>query len=780
MLLDFPTKPQFSYKTVLKLVEEHYGFKAKISPLESYMDQNFHLTTNFGKEFILKIANYTESWDSLDAQNKALEFLYKRNWFYHSPTPIQSKSGFDIIQIKGDDGNIYNFRLLRYLRGKLLVDIKAHSPKLLVDLGKFAASLDKTLKDFSHHGAYRQIPWDIKNVIHIQDLIGYIKDTEYRRIVEYFLTQFEISVLPRLLKTKSSIIHNDINDYNILVRDPNTGLPRIYGIFDFGDLTYTHTICELAIAIAYVMLKKKDPFQTAGFVIRGYNQIYPLTETEVELLFYLSATRLCISVMMSAYRRKQDPRNNYIGVTEPFAWELLKKMIANSPEYVTDLFRITCDLESKQRGLPSSAIIDLRQKHISKSLSVSYEKPIKINRGVMQYLFDDQGKSYLDAVNNVSHVGHCHPAVIKAINEQNTVLNTNTRYLHDHLVTYAERLTATMPDPLKVCFFTCSGSEANDLALRIARTVTDQKDTIVLEGAYHGTSMADIEISPYKYASKGGSGSADHIHEVPMPDTYRGLYNADDPDVGKKYAGLVKQEIDKINKNGKKLSAFICESILGCGGQIVLPENYLKEAYAHARAVGGLCIADEVQVGFGRIGSHMWAFETQDVIPDIVTLGKPMGNGHPIAAVITSQEIADAFANGMEYFNTFGGNPVSCAAGLAVLDVIEKEKLKKHALKIGNQLLKALKKLMKKHSIIGDVRGLGLFIGVELVKNPASKEPATLEAKQVINQMKEAGILISTDGPLNNVLKIKPPMVFTKDNAKTLVDTLDRILKNIN
>jgi 4-aminobutyrate aminotransferase-like enzyme len=264
-----------------------------------------------------------------------------------------------------------------------------------------------------------------------------------------------------------------------------------------------------------------------------------------------------------------------------------------------------------------------------------------------------------------------------------------------------------------------------------------------------------------------------------MPDTYRGPYGANDPDTSRKYAKLVKQAIDKIQKKNKKLSAFICESVLGCGGQIVLPENYLKEVYTYVRNAGGLCIADEVQVGFGRVGTHMWAFETQGVVPDIVTLGKPIGNGHPIAAVITTKEIADKFANGMEYFNTFGGNPVSCAAGLAVLDVIEKENLQKHALKVGNQLLKDLKKLMKKYPIIGDVRGLGLFIGVELVKDRKTKEPAAQEANQIINQMKEAGILISTDGPLHNVLKIKPPMVFNSENAKTLAESLDCILYGI-
>ena len=780
MRLNLSKTPDFSLISIKKLVEENYGFKAKILPLDSYMDQNFHLFADSGDEFILKVATQSDSWDSLDAQNKAMEFLYKRNWFYHCPTPIQSKSGVEIVQAKGDDGKDYNFRLLRFLRGNLLADVDPHTPELLADLGRFSASLDKSLKDFTHHGAHRQIPWDLKNVLQIQDLISYISNTEKRRIVEYFITQFELSVVSRLSNTRSSIIHNDINDYNILTRDPNPDLPRIYGILDFGDLTYTHTICELAIAIAYVMLNKPDPIQAAQSVIAGYHQIYPLIETEVGILYHLCAIRLCISVMISAFRRKHYPENEYLSVTEPHAWKLLHKMIATSPEYVTDLFRQACGFEPRNKGLTSDQIIQSRQKNISKSLNISYEKPVKIIRGAMQYLFDDQGKTYLDAVNNVSHVGHCHPAIVRAINEQNAILNTNTRYLHDNLVIYAERLTATMPDPLKVCFFVCSGSEANDLALRMARTVTGQLDTIVLEGAYHGTSVADIEISPYKYAGMGGSGRADHIHEAPMPDTYRGPYGADDPEAGKRYAKLIQKEIMKIHKSGKKISAFICESIIGCGGQIVLPEHYLKEAYAHVRKAGGICIADEVQVGFGRVGSHMWAFETQGVVPDIVTLGKPMGNGHPIAAVITTQEIADSFANGMEYFNTYGGNPVSCAAGLAVLNVIEKEELQKLALQTGKKLIEGLEKLMSKYPIIGDVRGLGLFIGVELVNDRKTKKPAAAEATKIINLMKDKGIFISTDGPLNNILKIKPPLVFNKDNAKKLLNTLDQILKNLN
>ncbi len=488
--------------------------------------------------------------------------------------------------------------------------------------------------------------------------------------------------------------------------------------------------------------------------------------------------RLCISVTMSAYQKKLEPDNEYIVISEKPAWELLERLIEISPERAMMEFREACGVSSVPQwwGRSKEEILNLRQQIIGKSLSISYKKPLKIVRGAMQYLYDETGRTYLDAVNNVPHVGHCHPKVVKAAQRQMAILNTNTRYLHDYLVEYARRLTSKMPEPLKVCFFVCSGSEANDLALRMARTHTEQNDIIVVDGAYHGNTTANIEISPYKFDGVGGKGAEPHIHKVPMPDVYRGIYRADDPDAGKKYARYVLAAIEEMKINLKNLAAFICESLLGCGGQIVLPENYLKEAFQYVRNAGGVCIADEVQVGFGRVGTHFWGFETQGVVPDIVTLGKPIGNGHPLAAVVTTPEIAESFHNGMEYFNTYGGNPVSCAVGMAVLDVIEEESLQENALKVGDRLKKGLEKLMEKHQIIGDVRGLGLFIGVELVLDRETLIPAVKQASYIIERMKEEGILISIDGPLHNVLKIKPPLVFTKANADFLVDTLDEIL----
>lgn len=424
-------------------------------------------------------------------------------------------------------------------------------------------------------------------------------------------------------------------------------------------------------------------------------------------------------------------------------------------------------------------ILELRRRYLGGSLSLSYRKPLKIVRGEGQFLFDDDGRPYLDCVNNVCHVGHCHPRVVEAAQRQIATLNTNTRYLHDDIIEYARRLAGTMPDPLEVSFFVCSGSEANELALRMARTATDRSDVVVLDSAYHGNTGGMVDISPYKFDHAGGAGKPDHVHVAPAPDTYRGPHRTDDPEAASKYAAAVAGEIRRAVLGGRSVAAFFAESIPGCAGQVVLPDGYLEAAYEHAREAGVVCVADEVQVGFGRVGTHWWAYETQGVVPDIVTLGKPIGNGHPMGAVVTTREIADAFDNGMEYFNTFGGNPVSCAVGLAVLDVIEEEGLREHALEVGTRFRESLAGLADRHALVGDVRGLGLFIGVELVRDRESLEPATEEATEVINEMRERGILLSTDGPFENVIKMKPPLVFSHGDASRVVEELDAVLSGV-
>ena len=429
--------------------------------------------------------------------------------------------------------------------------------------------------------------------------------------------------------------------------------------------------------------------------------------------------------------------------------------------------------------------IELRNKYIGASCKLWFRAdPLKINRASGQYMYDENDTRYLDCINNVCHVGHSHPEVVKEAAEQMAVLNTNSRFLHDKMVLLAEKLTATLPPSLTTCFFVNSGSEANDLAMRIARAHTKAKDFVILDHAYHGHTQSVIEISPYKFNCKGGEGKVETTHIAPVPDTYRGIYTTENTPASQlatKYADEVKKVIDNAKGEGRGIAAFICESLQSCGGQIIPPQGYLRQVYKHVRDAGGICIADEVQVGFGRVGKEMWAFQLQeDAVPDIVTMGKPMGNGHPIAAVVTTEEVAASFAStGMEYFNTYGGNPVSCAVGLAVLDIIEKENLRQHAIQVGGYLLQRFRDLQSRFEIIGDVRGEGMFIGVELVKKGGNKEPATAEAKQIVTRLKGMHVLLSTDGPLENVLKFKPPMVFSMENADELVDKITIILAEL-
>jgi 4-aminobutyrate aminotransferase-like enzyme len=358
------------------------------------------------------------------------------------------------------------------------------------------------------------------------------------------------------------------------------------------------------------------------------------------------------------------------------------------------------------------------------------------------------------------------------------VLNTNTRYLYDALQQYAARLTATLPDPLRVCYFVNSGSEANELALRLARAHTGRRDIVVLDSAYHGNTSTLIDISPYKFNGPGGSGAPAWVHVAPVPDVFRGKYRAGDSDAAASYAADIATIVRALESGpaGSRLSAFIAETCPSVAGQIMLPPGYLRDVYAHVRRAGGVAIADEVQTAYGRIGTHFYAFEAHGVVPDIVVLGKPIGNGYPLGAVITTPEIAASFDNGMEFFSTFGGSTVSCAAGLAVLDVLEQEALQAHALRIGETLLHGLRTLAGRHEWIGDVRGSGYFLGVELVRSRETLEPATGEASWVANRLREEGILIGTDGPLENVLKIRPPMPFDASDADRLLGTLDRVL----
>jgi len=433
-------------------------------------------------------------------------------------------------------------------------------------------------------------------------------------------------------------------------------------------------------------------------------------------------------------------------------------------------------LQETHHSMTSQEIVELRDKRLARSQRAYYRVPPALVRAKGVWMYDDNGRAYLDTINNVTHVGHSNSRITKAATRQLSKLNTNSRFLYKGLAQYADRLVATLPDPLEVVFFVCTGSEANDLALRISRQVTGRQDVVVLDGAYHGNTTAVMEISPNRYKGPGGRGKPATTHELETPNLYRGSYRYGDSSAGEHYAADASSVFDQLAQAGTQPAAFIAESFMGTAGNVVLPDGYLQRVFAAARNNGALCISDEVQVGAARFGNHYWGFQDQGVVPDIVTMGKPIGNGHPMAAVVTTREIAQAFDDGVKYFNTFAGNPVSCAIGMEVLQIIEDENLQDNAKNVGAHLLSSLTELGSRHEIVGDVRGKGLYMGIELVRDRETQEPAREEAYWISEELLKHGVISYPTGVYDNVLKVKPPMVFEKSHADFFTEALDRVL----
>ena len=440
---------------------------------------------------------------------------------------------------------------------------------------------------------------------------------------------------------------------------------------------------------------------------------------------------------------------------------------------------LTAQVERTADRLRIEDVLALRKDRLASSQRAYYRAPMNLQRGRGVWLYDEDGYAYLDSLNNVTHIGHADPRIAEASRRQTNKLNTNSRFVYEGIATYAEKLTATLPDPLEVVFLVCSGSEANDLAIRIARQVTGRTDVAIIDGAYHGNTGVVTGLSPNRYKGPGGSGAPATTREVMIPDRYRGPFGYDDADAGTKYGAQAAQVFHDMVQSGAPPAAFLAESLMGSAGNIVFPPGYLATAFDAARAAGALTISDEVQVGVGRMSDAFWGFELAGVVPDIVTMGKPLGNGHPLAAVVTTRAIADAFDTGMKYFNTFGGNPVSCAIGSTVLDIVASDGLQQHAGEVGCYFADALRELQRRHGLIGDVRAQGLYLGVELVRDRDTKEPAKAEAFEVTELMKAEGVIVFPNGVFDNVLKIKPPMTFQRHHVDIYCTALDRVLTRL-
>lgn len=751
-----------------KQIQELYGFQiSTIKKLDGYDNANYLLKSR-DDQYVFKSYPFSrQTYDLLVAETDILHSLQK-SFHGYIPQPVPTLSGDDIIVLELENRKTI-CRLLTFLEGDFLGNISPNK-RLYTSLGTFLAKLDNVLNSLNNYVIQsRKWEWDLQYLHLNKPMIDAIPSARGRSIVRYFFLQFDEFVIPHLPSLRRSIIHNDANEWNVLAKGD-----EICGLIDFGDLAYSPMIQELAVAITYAVYDMDEPLDWAALILKAYHQIIPLQEIELHLLYYLIAARLCISVCNSAQSRLNQPENEYTGISEKHAWRMLEKWLSISPAGAENHFRKA--LKFPVHKPPSiQSRLQKRKSTLSKALSISYQKPIYMEKAAFQYMYDAYGNAFLDAYNNIPHVGHSHPKVVEAGRKQMARLNTNTRYIFDLLTDYAERLLDKFPPSLNKVFFVNSGSAASDLAIRMAKHYTGRETMMVMEHGYHGNTQIGTDISDYKFSDPKGPGQKSYIIKAELPDTYHGRFTNNDGSAGAAYAN---DAIRQIEGASGEIAAFISEPIVGCGGQVPLANGYLEKIYPVIRNQKGLTISDEVQTGFGRLGDHFWGYEAQSIIPDMVILGKPMGNGHPIGAVVCTEEIAESFSRGVEFFSSFGGNPVTCAIGLAVLDVIEEEQLQQNAKSVGDYYKSLFTQLQSDHPCIGDVRGSGLFLGIEIVK-PGSKDPDTHLAQTIKNELRNRFVLVSTDGPHDNVIKTKPPLIFNQENSQEVVDKMDSILRSV-
>ena len=763
--------PGFTIEQVRDIARELFGLTGKLSPLDSERDQNFHISTEDGEQFVIKISNSAEDPAVIDMQLKALEHIAIIDPELPVPGVLLSRNGLAIEQIQAENGTKHCVHLLTYLPGAPPLDDPTDHA-LLRPMGACLARLVLDLRGFFHPIADYELLWDLKHTSKLRQYLPHITDANHHELASYFLDRFDRNVLPLIPKLRAQIVHNDFVPDNILVaeNDPK----RIVGIIDFGDMTHTLLINDLATTIAPMLRGHANLVGAAAEIIAGYHEMIPLEDAELRILYDLIAARLTMLNVIASWRVTIHPNNReYITGGIEQTWLTLEAWRAQDPADVTRKFFRVCGLweEDEVDSMPKKAN-ETFQSHLLRRTRLLgpcaylfYERPLHIVRGEGVWLYDGDGNRYLDAYNNVAHVGHCHPHVVNAIANQAQQLNTSTRYMHGHILELAEQITKRMPEPLSVCMFVCTGSEANELAWQMAKLVSGNSGVLITKFSYHGSGAATTQFS------------AETIPQKKLPSHVQTLFAPTSDTTFRKPDSGIGSAIMALGEHGHQPAMLILDTAFVSDGIYTSPKTYLKTLFTETRAAGGLCIADEVQGGFGRFGQHFWGFQFDDVIPDIVTLGKPMGNGHPLAAVVTRPEIAEVLANETGYFNTFGGNPVSCAAGLAVLEVIEKEALQRNALEIGQYLRERLAVLQKDYPVIGELHGSGLLQGIDIVKPDGAFDPEM--ADRIMNHMRENGVLIGTTGQHYQALKIRPPIVFQKEHADLLLVALMKALDEL-
>ena len=743
-----------------------FGVSGTARALVSERDQNFAIAADDGTHWVLKVSNAAENPGVVEMEVAAVERIAGVDARLPVPRARPALDGATVARLQ-IAGATHLVRLIPLLPGRNArpEELDAASVR---GIGEVVARVGHALRGFFHPAAGRAIWWDQQHLPALFPHATLITDPSRRALLDRVMARFTERVVPAFPRLRSQVIHNDVTLDNLLLDESG----QVTGIIDFGDMAHTALVLDVPAALQSLFRQRDDLFDVSAIFLEGYTSVIPLEDLERELLGDLLAGRMAQTILISAQRTRQYPDNAYIhGWAEP-AWELLELLEATGWDEASRRLASAARPPARARAASASEEqLVARRRVLGSALEpLTYATPLHLVRGQGAWMEDPHGRRYLDAYNNVPVVGHSHPRVVEAIARQAALLNTNTRYLHEHVVELAERLTASMPDGLDTVMLVNSGSEANDLAWRLATTVTGGNTGIVTDWAYHGVTHAIADFSPSEWPN-GVQPAA--VETYPAPNTFRGPYaDADDP------ASVARTElaavIERIAARDRAPAALFIDATFTADGIFVPPPAVVRAIVDGVRGAGALYVADEVQSGYGRTGDGLWGFSAWGVAPDIVTLGKPMGNGHPVAAVITRSDIVDRFAEQTTFFSTFGGNPVACAAALAVLDVIEDEGLVANAAAVGDWLRSRLVDLAASHPAIGDVRGRGLMTGVELIEPDGT--PASELASRVKNAMAERGVLIGTSGRQGNTLKIRPPLSITRDEARLIVDALDEVL----
>lgn len=991
-----------------EMVARQFGVTGPLRQLGGEHDLNFR-ASSAGGDVIVKAMRRNGDIALVENQCSAIAWALRSDPDLPLPHILPAPDGRLWQPLADDGGHPRVVWVQRAFEGIPMGDAGPQRLETLSALGGLAARLDRALVGYEWVPTPDAAKWDLSKAGWITGRLDVLGDGPRRRLVEGIVADYE-KAFPALTALPAQPIHNDLNDFNILVVPGLTGPTRVSGLIDFGDMALAPKVCEIAITGAYALLDHETPEAALCALVAGYHGVSPLSAAEIDLIWPLLRMRLAVSVVNSTIEAVGRPDDPYVTISQAPAWRLLENEaidgalmrarlrvacglpatdaadriaawldqrrgafalvlgedlsdvpvgelsvkesivpenpfglrndeaahlgghgLANSglwlgkygeprliytddafrkgpwrasnrrtvhtavdifaaagkavrapldgtvatvenrtghldyggvvilehrtaegdPFYalyghldpamcetlhpgsriaagevfarlgkpeenggwephlhfqvaltldgmghdwpgVADpddwsLWRAICPNPAALLNLPddkvayhaidADALLAERQARFGSNLKLSYRRPVTFLRGWRHHLFDEMGRPYLDAYNNVPHVGHAHPRIRAVAADQLARMNANTRYLHPAPMALAERITARLPSELEVCFFVNSGSEANELALRLARAASGGYDIVTPDHGYHGNTTGAIDISAYKFNKPGMGGRKPWVHLVDVADDYRGRFRRDDPQRARRYAEQVDGALAEVERNGGRLAGFIAETFPSVGGQIIPPPGYLAQVYERIRRAGGICIADEVQTGLGRLGDFYFGFEQQQVRPDIVVLGKPLGNGHPIGAVITTRTIAERFAQGPEYFSTFGGSNLSCRIAAEVLDIVDDEGLQANAKAMGERLLGGLSALGEKYPVIGDVRGIGLFVGIDLVTDRESRNPATAAADYVMNRLRDMRILVGREGPADNILKIRPPLTVDAEGIDMLLDRLDLCLK---